>query len=84
MQLEELQQQWQRLDQKLDLSIALQTELVRQAVMQPARRRMNRLSVWPVIDTVFDFADLPAAMDHLGAGRSRGKIVLTVKPVPVR
>jgi hypothetical protein len=54
MQLEELQQQWQRLDQKLDQSLALQTELVRRVVMQPARRRVNRLAIWPaMIDLVF-------------------------------
>ena len=53
MQLEELQQQWQWLDQKLDQSLALQTELVRQVVMQPVRRRINRLAVWPAIDVAF-------------------------------
>lgn len=54
MQLEELQQQWQRLDQKLDQSLALQTELVRRVVMQPARRRVNRLALWPaLIDVAF-------------------------------
>lgn len=52
MQLEELQQQWQRLDQKLDRSLALETELVRQVVMQPARRRVKRLAFWPAIDLV--------------------------------
>ncbi len=53
MQLEELQRQWQRLDQKLDRSLALQTELVRRVVMQPARRRVNRLAIWPAIDVAF-------------------------------
>lgn len=38
-------------------------------------------AIGPVIDTVFDFADLPAAMDRLGAGHSRGKLVLRVNPV---
>jgi hypothetical protein len=54
MRLEELQQQWQRLDQKLDQSLALQTELIRRVVMQPVRRRVNRLAIWPaMIDVVF-------------------------------
>ena len=54
MQLDELQQQWQRLDQKLDQSLVLQTELVRRVVMQPVRRRINRLAIWPaMIDIVF-------------------------------
>ena len=37
----------------------------------------------PVIDSVSDFADLPAAMVRLGGGRSRGKLVLCVNPVAV-
>lgn len=52
MQLEELQQQWRRLDQKLDQSLALETELVRRVVMQPARRRVHRLAFWPAIDVM--------------------------------
>ncbi|MDG3006960.1 hypothetical protein [Paludisphaera mucosa] len=53
MELEELQQEWRRLDQKLDRSLSLQTELVRQVVMPPARRRVRRLAVWPAIDVAF-------------------------------
>lgn len=53
MQLEELQQQWRRLEQKLDQTLALEAELVRRVVMQPARRRVNRLAIWPAIDAAF-------------------------------
>ena len=53
MQLETLQQQWQRLDQKLEQTLALQTELMRQVVMQPARRRLHRLAIWPALDIAF-------------------------------
>lgn len=53
MQLEELQQQWLRLDQKLDQSLALGNELMRQVVLYPARRRIHRLMIWPIIDLVF-------------------------------
>jgi len=53
MHLEELQQQWQRLEQKLDHALALESEMVRQAIMQPAHRRLNRLTIWPMIDLVF-------------------------------
>lgn len=52
MRLEELHEQWQRLDQKLDQSLALQTELARRLVMQPARQRVTRMAVWPAIDIV--------------------------------
>ena len=67
MQLEELQQEWQRLDQKLDRSLALQAEVVRQVVMQPARRRVNRFGIWPAIDLVF------CAVGLLLAGSSLSK-----------
>ena len=53
MQLETLEQQWRLLDQKLDRSLALETELVRQVVLQPARRRVHRLAIWPAMDVVF-------------------------------
>lgn len=58
MQLEELQQHWQRLDEKLNRSLALETELVRQVIMQPARRRINWLAIWPAIDVAFSLSVL--------------------------
>lgn len=58
MELEALQQQWQRLDEKLNRSLALETELVRQIVMQPARRRINWLAIWPAIDVAFSLSVL--------------------------
>jgi hypothetical protein len=58
MQLEELQIHWQRLDQKLDRSLAVESELMRQLVVQPARRRVNRLAIWPAIDVVLSFVGL--------------------------
>ncbi len=67
MQFEELQQEWQRFDQKLDRSLVLQAEVVRRVVMQPARRRVNRFAIWPVIDLVF------CAVGLLLAGSSLGK-----------
>jgi hypothetical protein len=53
MQLEELQQQWQRLDEKLERTVKLNDELLRLTVLQPARRRVNRWAVWPAIDIAF-------------------------------
>jgi hypothetical protein len=50
MQLEELQQQWQRLDEKLDRTLKLDSELLRLAVVQPARRRIHRGAFWPALD----------------------------------
>jgi len=51
MQLEELQQHWQRLDEKLDQSLKLEAELLRQVVLPPARRRVNRLAMGPAVDS---------------------------------
>lgn len=67
MQLEQLQQQWQRLDQKLDQSLVIQNELVRQVIMQPTRRRLHRLAIWPVIDLVFCVVVVLLAGSFLGS-----------------
>lgn len=53
MQLEQLEHHWQSLNQKLDQTLTLQTEMLRHTVLQPARRRVNRLVIWPAIDIVF-------------------------------
>ena len=58
MQLEELQRQWQRLDEKLEQTLKLDGELLRLAVTQPARRRINRLAIWPAVDIAFCLAVL--------------------------
>lgn len=50
MQLEELQQQWQRLDDKLERTLKLDSELLRLAVVRPARRRIQRQMIWPILD----------------------------------
>ena len=52
MELEELQEQWQRLDEKFERTLNVESELLRLAVTQPARRRINRLAIWPAIDMV--------------------------------
>jgi hypothetical protein len=50
VQLEELQQQWNRLDQKVERALSLETELVRRVIVQPARTRVQRQAFWPAID----------------------------------
>jgi len=76
MQLEELQQQWQRLDQKLDLSLAMQNELVKQVVLQPARRRMNRLAVWPAIDAAFSLGVMLLCGAFLGSNWQETRLMI--------
>jgi hypothetical protein len=53
MELEALQRQWQCLDEKLGHVMELEKESLRLAVMQPARRRINHMAIWPAIDVVF-------------------------------
>lgn len=53
MQLEEMQQRWQQLDQKLDHLAELGSTLAHQVIVQPARRRVTRLALWPSIDIGF-------------------------------
>ena len=66
MQLEELQRQWQRLDEKLERTLKLNGELLRLAVMQPARRRVNRLAIWPALDIAFCLAVMLISGSFLG------------------
>lgn len=52
MNLDDLQHQWRQLEQKLDRSLQLETELARRVVLQPARRRVSWLAFWPALDVV--------------------------------
>jgi hypothetical protein len=58
MQLEILEQQWQALNSKLEHSLALQTEMMRQIVLLPAQKRINHMAFWPILDLVFALAVL--------------------------
>jgi NADPH:quinone reductase-like Zn-dependent oxidoreductase len=40
--------------------------------------------VSPVIDTVYPLAEASRALDHVGAGHARGKIVIAVAAQPAR
>lgn len=35
----------------------------------------------PVVDRIFDFAETPAALDYVGSGRVKGKVVVTMTPI---
>ncbi len=66
MQLDELQQQWQRLDEKLERTVRINDELLRLAIVQPTRRRMNRMAFWPALDIAFCIVVLLFAGSLLG------------------
>ncbi|MFO0914435.1 MAG: hypothetical protein U0795_15855 [Pirellulales bacterium] len=53
MQLDELQQKWQLLDQKLDSSLQLQSALMRHVAIEAARRKVRWTLVRPAIDMVW-------------------------------
>ena len=36
----------------------------------------------PIVDRVFDFADTVAALDYVGTGRAKGKVVVTIPQSP--
>lgn len=76
MTLESLQQQWQMLDRKIEQSVALQTVLAKQLIVQPARRRISRLAIWPAIDIVFCGIVLLWLGSHVFNHRHDWRIVL--------
>jgi hypothetical protein len=53
MQLDELTTRWAALDQKLDKTLALGSELMQRVVVQPAVRRLHWSALWPSIDILF-------------------------------
>src|SRR5580658_5713088 len=53
MELDQLQAQWRLLDQKLDRSLALQAAVLQRVRVQGARRHLNALAFWPVLDLAF-------------------------------
>lgn len=53
MQFDDLERQWRQIDQKLDRSLALETQLLREIMASPARRRVQRQAIWPAINVAF-------------------------------
>ena len=66
MQLEELRQQWQRVEEKIDRTLAIEDELVRQVVLSTTRGRINRGAIWPVLDVAFGLAVVLFSGSFLG------------------
>jgi hypothetical protein len=66
MELEQLQAQWRLLDQKVEQSLILQTTLLQQFRLQAARRHLNHLAVWPMIDLAFGLVVLLISGSCLG------------------
>jgi len=66
MELDQLQERWRQLDQKLDRALATNSAVMRQIGLQETRRRINRLAVRPVIDLAFGVGVLLVAGSFLG------------------
>jgi len=66
MELDQLQERWRQLDQKLGRTLATNAAVLRQIGVQRTRRHINRLAVWPVIDLAFGVAVLLVSGSFLG------------------
>jgi hypothetical protein len=66
MELEQLQSQWQLLDQKVDQALSIQKTLLRQTHLQSARRHLHLLAFWPVVDLAFAVVVVVASGSCLG------------------
>jgi hypothetical protein len=66
MELDQLQERWRQLDQKLDRALATNSAVLRQIGLQGTQRRINRLAVWPAIDVAFGVGMLLVAGSFLG------------------
>ena len=53
MELEEMQSRWKQLDEKIERTLKLESELLRISVAQPARRRMQWANIGPAFDIFF-------------------------------
>lgn len=67
MQLEQLEHQWKKLDDKLNQSLAMGHEMMHHIVLEPAVRKVQRLAIWPTIDLVFSIAVLICGMTFLSS-----------------
>lgn len=66
MQLNELEYLWKRLDEKVDKAIALESELLRRVVLEPAHRRINRMAIWPAVDVVIGLTGMIFCASSVG------------------
>lgn len=66
MELEQLENQWRRLNDKLERQLAGHSARLQRLGVQHARQRINRQMVWPALDLAFDAAMLLASGAVLG------------------
>lgn len=66
MQLQELEYLWKRLDEKVDKAIAIESELLRRVVLEPAHRKVNRMAFWPAVDVVIGLAGMAFCATSVG------------------
>jgi hypothetical protein len=77
MQLEDLQSQWQRLDQKLERTLKLESELLRLTVTSAVRRRIRTLAFWPAFDVVLSLGLVIATGFFLEVHWENGPLLAT-------
>jgi hypothetical protein len=76
MELDQLQERWRQLDQKLGRTLATNSAVLRHIGLQRTRRHINRLAVWPVIDLAFGVGVLLVTGSFLGDHWSEPTLVL--------
>jgi hypothetical protein len=77
MQFEDLQSRWQQLDQKLDRTFKLESELLRLTVTNAVRRRIHTLAFWPAFDVVLSLGLMMATGFFLEAHWENGALLAT-------
>lgn len=66
MELDQLQERWRQLDEKLGRTLATNAALLQQIGLQRTRRHIDRLAVLPAIDLAFGVGVLLVTGSFLG------------------
>jgi hypothetical protein len=66
MQIQELEYLWKRLDEKVDKTLAIESELLRRVMVEPVHRRINRMAIWPALDVVLAIAGIGFTVSTMG------------------
>jgi hypothetical protein len=76
MSIDDLQRTWRELDGKLERALTFDQEFLRLTVIQSARPRLSRMTLWPALDIAFCLAVLLASGSVLGNHGGRGSLIL--------
>lgn len=66
MQIQELEYLWKCLDEKVDKSLAVESELLRRVVLEPVHRRVNRMMFGPAVDIIIGLGGMGLVASLVG------------------